>query len=206
MVEVFARLRHEHLDEEQIAYCRKVTVLWSAFFLLNGSISLGLAVRGDLEAWTLYNGLIGYILVGLLFAGELVYRHFRFAARRQAAALAGNPGLVLDPQRLSRDAGDGWLEMRLRVPEDLSYLQGHFDEFPVVAGVVQLQWISELASELLGRPAVIRRMEQIKFHQVMQPGQAFSARLEHDPARSRISYVLQDGDRRFASGRLILGP
>ena len=57
---------------------------------------------------------------------------------------------------------------------------------------------------LLGTSPTIARMEQIKFHQLIQPGQTFSARLDHDPDRSRIAYVLHDGDTRFASGRLVL--
>ncbi len=113
---------------------------------------------------------------------------------------------VRRPERLNRSSGDGWLELRLRVPENLCYLEGHFDDFPVVAGVVQLEWIHELAGELLGAPPAIARMEQIKFHQLLQPGQTFSARLDHDQERCRVAYVLQDGETRFASGRMVLKP
>jgi uncharacterized membrane protein/3-hydroxymyristoyl/3-hydroxydecanoyl-(acyl carrier protein) dehydratase len=208
IVESFARAMRTDLTDEHVAYCRRVTLVWCGFFLLNGTVSLALALGGNLEAWTLYNGLIAYILMGLLFAVEFAYRYRRFPpvspAEPRSSAPSGPDRPVTRPEQLQRVTGDGWLELRLRVPEDLSYLEGHFDDFPVVAGVVQLQWISELASELLGTPAVIERMEQIKFHQLLQPGQAFSARLDHDRERSRIAYVLADGDTRFASGRLIL--
>ena len=77
---------------------------------------------------------------------------------------------------------------------------------PVVAGVVQLEWVHELATEFLGSPPDIARMEQIKFHGLMQPGQTFSARLEHDRERSRVNYLLHDGETRFSSGRMVLKP
>jgi 3-hydroxymyristoyl/3-hydroxydecanoyl-(acyl carrier protein) dehydratase len=177
-----------------------VTLVWTVFFLLNGLLALALALGGDLKAWTLYNGFLAYILMGALFAGEFLYRRHRFPQLRKPATTAA----VQRPERLHRSSGDGWLELRLRVPEDLCYFDGHFDDFPVVAGVVQLEWMHELAAELLGAPPTIARMEQIKFHQLLQPGQAFSARLDHDQERSRIAYVLHDGETRFASGRMIL--
>lgn len=84
-VETIARLQVEDLSEAEVAYCRAVTVLWSVFFLANGSVALGLALFGSLEAWTLYNGGVAYVLIATLFAGEFVYRAWRF--RRYAGGL-----------------------------------------------------------------------------------------------------------------------
>lgn len=56
------------------AYCRKVTVLWCAFFALNGAAVLSTAVLASERVWALYTGAISYILMGLLFAGEFVVR------------------------------------------------------------------------------------------------------------------------------------
>lgn len=204
LVETFARATRSNLTDDHVAYCRRVTMLWAAFFLLNGLLALALALAGNMEAWTLYNGLIAYILMGMLFAGEFLYRRRRFPQLRKTMAGGDDEEPVRRPVRLHHSSGEGWLEWRVRVPENLCYLEGHFDDFPVVAGVVQLEWINELAGELLGAPPSIARMEQIKFHQLLQPGQSFSVRLDHDQARSRIAYVLHDGETRFASGRMIL--
>lgn len=111
---------------------------------------------------------------------------------------------VQRPERLGRTAGENWLELRLRVPEDLCYLEGHFDRFPVVAGVVQLEWIHEMAAELLGVRPTVARLQKVKFHRLLQSGQSFSLRLEHDRVRHRIGYLLHDGELRFASGFLVL--
>ena len=48
------------------------------FFLLNGLVSLGLALFAPLAIWTLYTGGIAYLLMGALFAGEYAIRKIRF--------------------------------------------------------------------------------------------------------------------------------
>lgn len=78
MVESLARRRLAHLSAEDLAYCRRVTEVWCAFFLANGAVILWLALRAPLEQWALYTGLVAYLLVGALFAGELMYRAWRF--------------------------------------------------------------------------------------------------------------------------------
>jgi uncharacterized membrane protein len=78
MVETLARLRHPDLLASRGPYLRAVTGLWCGFFVLNITISLFLALRSTLAAWALYNGLVGYVLMGLLLGGERVYRYWRF--------------------------------------------------------------------------------------------------------------------------------
>lgn len=74
MIETFARLQDKNLPEKAIPYCRKVTIIWCIFLLSNSGIALYTAVYSDMQTWTLYNGLISYILMGALFGGEFLYR------------------------------------------------------------------------------------------------------------------------------------
>lgn len=78
MVESLARLQHASLDAQEVRYCRRVTRVWCAFFLLNGGVILWLAVYGELAQWTVYTGGIAYVLMGMLFAAEFTYRAWRF--------------------------------------------------------------------------------------------------------------------------------
>ena len=59
------------------AYCRIVTWVWCGFFLVNGAIALVTALWASALIWSLYNGMISYGLIGLLFLGELAVRYFR---------------------------------------------------------------------------------------------------------------------------------
>lgn len=76
VIETFARLRHPNLPEQGVNYTRKVTLVWCAFFILNASISLYTAVYTSVEMWTIYNGLVSYILMGILFTVEFIVRFF----------------------------------------------------------------------------------------------------------------------------------
>jgi len=78
VVETIARLQTSELSPAELAYCRSVTKLWCAFFALNGAAIVGFALEGTPAQWTAYTGLVSYGLVGLLFAVEYVYRHYRF--------------------------------------------------------------------------------------------------------------------------------
>lgn len=88
IVETFARLRHPELLPSRAPYLRAVTAVWCGFFAVNIAVSLVLAVHGSLATWTLYNGLIAYLIVGLLLGAERVYRYWRFR---------GSYGDLLDP-------------------------------------------------------------------------------------------------------------
>jgi uncharacterized membrane protein len=55
-----------------------VTVLWCAFFTLNGAATGLLAALAPRSWWALYTGAIAYVLMGALFAGEYLVRKARF--------------------------------------------------------------------------------------------------------------------------------
>ena len=76
LVERIARLREPDLPPEAVVYCRRVTLIWAAFGLTNGAVTWAISVWGTLAQWTLWTGVISYVLVGMLFAGELTVRTF----------------------------------------------------------------------------------------------------------------------------------
>jgi uncharacterized membrane protein len=73
-IERIARIREPHLPPAGISYTRKVTFVWTVFFLINAGISAWTAVAGSLELWTIYNGLIAYVAIGVVFAIEYAVR------------------------------------------------------------------------------------------------------------------------------------
>lgn len=74
VIERLARLQEPNLPESGVRYTRNVTLVWSAFFVVNGSLALGTALWASDATWALYNGLIAYGLMGLLFAVEWLVR------------------------------------------------------------------------------------------------------------------------------------
>lgn len=74
MVERIARIQEPELPPHAVAYTRRVTQVWCAFFVVNGSIALWTALYASDAAWALYNGLVAYLLMGALFAAEWLVR------------------------------------------------------------------------------------------------------------------------------------
>lgn len=74
LIERIARIQHSDLPPEGVVYTRRVTQVWCLFFIINGAIALVTALWGSFEIWSLYNGLIAYLLMGILFAGEYIIR------------------------------------------------------------------------------------------------------------------------------------
>ncbi|WP_116135655.1 hypothetical protein [Trinickia diaoshuihuensis] len=75
MVEKFARVRRPELDARAVRYTRRVTQVWCVFFAINGAVSTLCALWASRALWALYNGLITYLLIGVLIAGEIAWRH-----------------------------------------------------------------------------------------------------------------------------------
>jgi len=73
-IERIARLAEPDLDASGVAYTRKVTWLWLGFFVVNGAVSAWTALYGSLDQWTVYNGLISYVLIGVIFVMEYLVR------------------------------------------------------------------------------------------------------------------------------------
>ena len=74
LVERLARIREPHLPAAAVRYTRRVTQIWCLFFIVNGSIALLTALYGDMALWTAWNGMIAYLLIGALMAGEWLVR------------------------------------------------------------------------------------------------------------------------------------
>lgn len=89
VIERIARISTPDLPETGIAYTRKVTMVWCGFFVFNGSMALYTTLSSSLGFWAVYNSLISYSLMALLFVGEYIIRGF---VKRRDAAQAGAGG------------------------------------------------------------------------------------------------------------------
>lgn len=83
LVECFAALTQLSPSDSARAYMRKVSAVWCLFLAMNAGISAATALAGDLALWTLYNGLLSYVLMAVLFGAEFLVR--RRVQRRDAA-------------------------------------------------------------------------------------------------------------------------
>jgi 3-hydroxyacyl-[acyl-carrier-protein] dehydratase len=103
---------------------------------------------------------------------------------------------VLDEVSTSRR-----IERRFEVPPDLVFLDGHFEGFPVVAGVVQLRWVSAAIAALLGEAICPTDVEALKFPEPLLPGGHASLEVELADSGEFVRFRVFEGERTFASGR-----
>lgn len=92
VVERLARLSEPDLPPQAIAYTRTVTVVWCGFFIANGAMAAATALWASTAVWALYNGLIAYLLMGLLGGGEWLIRQ-RVRRQHEAAPAASSAPL-----------------------------------------------------------------------------------------------------------------
>lgn len=78
MIERFARLVEDDLPDFTLPYCRKVTGLWCAFLAANAAVVAILAFAAPIRWWTLYTGLLFYLLLGALLGTEFAVRKLWF--------------------------------------------------------------------------------------------------------------------------------
>ncbi|MCL2075607.1 MAG: hypothetical protein FWH15_04060 [Betaproteobacteria bacterium] len=73
LIERLARRLDPELPPEGVRYTRKVTIAWCVFFVINGGIALWTTTQA-MSVWALYNGLIAYVAMGIMFGGEWLIR------------------------------------------------------------------------------------------------------------------------------------
>jgi uncharacterized membrane protein len=74
LIERFARMHEPDLPAAAQSYCRKVTVVWTVWLMANTIIAAVLSLPGYEKAWALWTGVVAYLFMGALFAGEIVVR------------------------------------------------------------------------------------------------------------------------------------
>lgn len=92
--------------------------------------------------------------------------------------------------------------LTLEVPERLIFLEGHFEEYPLVPGVVMVQWAIELADESFGEVGEFRGIERLKFQRVLRPGTRFTLQLTRRD--DGIAFAIDSREGRHCAGRVRL--
>lgn len=104
---------------------------------------------------------------------------------------------------LGREERPNGFTLECRVPANLKFLEGHFPEKPVVAGVVQVFWVMAEIRALLGGHPQFAGIEALKFHHLLFPGEDFQLAIDRGAA-GKWSFRLLSGDKKISSGRLLI--
>lgn len=108
-----------------------------------------------------------------------------------------------EPQVLESEAGDNTLTLKLRPPKDLLYFEGHFDQEPILAGVVQIDWAIAFARRQFVIDGTFQRIEALKFHNIIKAGQEIELALRYDRDRNRLGFHFTRAGKDLSSGRIL---
>lgn len=94
--------------------------------------------------------------------------------------------------------------LTLEVPERLIFLEGHFEEHPLVPGVVMVQWAIELTGDSFGESGDFQGIERLKFQRALRPGARFTLQLTRRD--DGIAFTIDSHEGRHCTGQIRLQP
>ena len=108
------------------------------------------------------------------------------------------------PEIVNEQRDGNKLALELYVPAILFQFRGHFDEFPVLPGVAQLDWAALFSREKLGIDRDIAEVAQLKFRALIQPETRLTLTLVYQLEKNRVSFEYRHQQTVFSSGLLKL--
>jgi len=119
------------------------------------------------------------------------------------ALLEPQPAPVTEPQSrlIERDAEHAIFE--LVAPRDLVYFDGHFHGQPILAGVVQVDWVIGYGRRYFDLPPLFRGIHALKFQRVIAPDTPFRLELVYQSAQSTLFFKISTALGPHASGRVL---
>ena len=90
----------------------------------------------------------------------------------------------------------------MEVPKDYAFCEGHFNNFRVVPGVCQLDWVEMIISEISEKNIRIYDLPKIKFHQFIRPGESITIDISFNENKNNWSFNIYNRTEKFTSGRV----
>ena len=110
-----------------------------------------------------------------------------------------------EPQVLHHTYRGREVELRVFIPTDLLYFEGHFPQAPILPGVIQVEWAVAFARRFFEVPQHFRRLEMLKFQRVVGPGTTVMLTLEYLVASQTVTFRYVSDVGQHSSGRVVFG-
>lgn len=101
----------------------------------------------------------------------------------------------------TRQTTDG-IVLSLCIPQNLAYFAGHFEQIPIVPGVVQIQWAVYYAQRFLNLNLSFSHMEAVKFKELLLPEQHFELSLQFLQQACKLEFRYHSATAEYSSGRI----
>ncbi|MES2076872.1 MAG: AMP-binding protein [Pseudomonadota bacterium] len=93
--------------------------------------------------------------------------------------------------------------LALTAPSNLLYFAGHFDQAPILPGVVQVEWAIHFGRQYFTLPARFKGINALKFQHVIRPDREVQLELLHDRQKNCLQFRYLSDEGQHASGRVM---
>ena len=111
---------------------------------------------------------------------------------------------IKSPKLLAEKVENGGIFRHCVVPEDLVYLEGHFPDVPIVPGVVQIDWVMQALTHVLGEGIKLLRLEAMKFTSILEPGVEFFIEIKPMEIHEKYQFRLWSEQTELSKGRIFI--
>lgn len=119
------------------------------------------------------------------------------------------------PKVITQTIDNNTATLKLEISPNLDAFEGHFDSFPVIPGVVQVQWAlhfyknsplyqQTVPSNWAAEDVYVSQMLALKFQQVLIPNLTVTLIFSFDQAKQCLIFSITNGDTKYSSGKLLL--
>lgn len=109
--------------------------------------------------------------------------------------------MMLLPEIESVDAAATTATYRIRVPAALEHFRGHFPGFPILPGIVQLDWAVRLGRRHFAGLDDSTGVDNFKCQALVFPEAGLTLELRRDDAGLHFRYF--DAQRTYSSGKIL---
>ncbi|MBV1915856.1 MAG: AMP-binding protein [Pseudomonadales bacterium] len=109
---------------------------------------------------------------------------------------------VIWPKIIHQSVDGAQLLMECVAPAELAYFKGHFEEQPILPGIVQVHWAEAYGRQFLPLTGRFIRLEVIKFQKVIVPDQVLTITLKYDSEKMKLTFKYESDAGVHSSGRV----
>ena len=113
---------------------------------------------------------------------------------------------IKNPEVVSVTRFEDRVELSLVMPAALLYFRGHFPNFPILPGIVQLDWAIQYGKHHFELGAVSPTTIRIKFRKPIRPNHRVTLSLKHLRMRGSVEFNYADAQGACSSGQIGFEP
>ncbi len=108
------------------------------------------------------------------------------------------------PQLVATDAIEFGYQLTLHIDQHVHWLNGHFPQQAILAGVVQTHWAATLSQLIFKIEGNIQQIDNLKFQDVILPEQTIRLSLEFNTEKNSVKFSYTNADNQhFSEGKIL---